>query len=141
MLFLYDPLLFLTGRRIILKRISSLFTICLISVIVVAVAGEVNSLGYADEIILVNKPLSAQDNRYEYPETLLKKIIEVTEEQYGKAHVQHTKWLMKRDRTLKTLIEGNKIHVMAEAPSRIGNRSLFLYEFLFVKGFNDLEHF
>lgn len=98
-----------------MQKISSLAKFSVFSLIVTAVIC-LAGLAHADEFILVNKPLSIQDKRYEYPENLLKKIIEVTTNQYGIAHVQRTKWSMERDRTFLSLKEGTRIHVMAEAP-------------------------
>lgn len=75
-----------------------------------------DTLYNANDTILIYKPLSSNDTRYEYPEILLKKIIEVTETEYWKASVQHSKSIMKRDRAFVSLIKGSEIHVMAEAP-------------------------
>ena len=69
----------------------------------------------AVETILVNRPLSEKDTRYEYPNLLLKKVLEVTQSQYGKARIQYSKLKMPRDRTLIELEKGTHIHVMAEA--------------------------
>ncbi len=99
----------------IIKRISPLAKFSVFSLFVIATVCMAKLI-HADEVIFINKPLSAYDTRYEYPESLLKKIIEVTENQYGTANVRHAKYEMKRDRTLKNLIKGTDIHVMAEAP-------------------------
>ena len=72
--------------------------------------------GQADEQILVNRPLSADDKRYEYPEQLLTLIIEKTRDKFGSASIAHSPMTMERDRTLLELIEGKNVHVMAEAP-------------------------
>ena len=86
-----------------------------LSILILILSAQCLSL-QAQEIILVNKPLSDNDKRYEYPEILLDKILELTSKEFGEAQIQHTKYPMKRDRTLLNLIEGEKIHVMAEAP-------------------------
>lgn len=70
----------------------------------------------AEEVILVNRPLSADDKRYDYPQALLLKILERTSARYGPAHIEQAPVHMKRDRTLHELMKGNLIHVMAEAP-------------------------
>ena len=73
-------------------------------------------ISYADDTILVNRPSSETDSRYQYPNTLLKHILEETEVQYGKAKIQPAKLVMARNRTLIELEKGINIHVMAEAP-------------------------
>ncbi len=107
---------FKTGVKKIIKRISTLTKFSVFSIIVTTAVCITGSLTYANEVILINRPLSTEDSRYKYPENLLKKIIAVTADQYGTAQVQHTKWNMRRDRTFINLTEGTKIHVMAEAP-------------------------
>lgn len=67
------------------------------------------------ELILVNKPRTAEDKRYEYPEKLLKAILSTTEQQYGPAKIKHSKMPMQRNRALLELELGEKIHVMATA--------------------------
>ncbi len=100
----------------IIKRISLLAKFSLFGLIVISIVCITDVWIYANEVILINRPLSVKDNRYKYPEILLKKILDVTADNYGIAHIQHAKLEMKRDRIFINLIEGTKIHVMAEAP-------------------------
>ncbi len=69
----------------------------------------------AMEQVITVKPLSDQDTRYQYPEDLLKLILQKTESIHGKAQVVRCKYTMKRKRTFSALLEGKDIHVMAEA--------------------------
>jgi hypothetical protein len=86
--------------------------ICLLSLLVILVPfGNASAL----EQVITIKPLSDKDTRYEYPEDLLKLILQKTEQTYGKAEVVRCKYIMKRERTLIALEEGEDIHVMAEA--------------------------
>jgi hypothetical protein len=99
-----------------MKKKSYLFKIILLSFLINPAISMADTLYNANDTILIYKPLSSNDTRYEYPEILLKKIIEVTETEYWKASVQHSKSIMKRDRAFVSLIKGSEIHVMAEAP-------------------------
>ena len=74
------------------------------------------SITYATEVVLVNRPLSAEDKRYDYPHKLLANIFRITEAQYGPARVKRAHQEMARDRTLIELENGLDIHVIAEAP-------------------------
>jgi hypothetical protein len=65
--------------------------------------------------VLVNRPSTIEDRRYEYPHKLLEEILKVTEIEYGHATIQETFLRMPRDRTLRELEKGVNIHVMAEA--------------------------
>lgn len=66
--------------------------------------------------VLVNKPDSSKDSRYEYPHQLLLKILDVTSTEYGHSNVKHAKSVMSRDRLLISMLEGQQVHVVAEAP-------------------------
>lgn len=68
--------------------------------------------------ILVNKPQSKNDSRYEYPHQLLQTILDETEQDYTKAAVAHAEFTMSRDRMLRSLIDGDLLHVVAEAPKK-----------------------
>lgn len=72
----------------------------------------------SSEQILVNKPQSANDKRYEYPHTLLQKILDETEKDYEHSEVAHSAAVMSRDRMLLSLVGGDLLHVVAEAPKK-----------------------
>ena len=93
-------------------HILGLHKICLLIVLSMPMASFV----YATEIVLVNRPLSQQDKRYEYPHKLLERILSITEIQYGPAKIKQSQNVMVRNRTLIELENGVNIHVMAEAP-------------------------
>ena len=76
------------------------------------------SLGANAEQILVNKPQSENDRRYDYPHQLLQMIFDETEDDYGRDYVAHSKLIMSRERMLLSLIDGELIHVVAEAPKK-----------------------
>ena len=72
------------------------------------------SVSFAD-VILINRPFTNEDSRYDYPQKLLTEILKVTEKHYGTATIKQTQLKMPRDRGLRELEKGEKIHVMAEA--------------------------
>ena len=74
-----------------------------------------SALAFSSEI-LVNKPDSIKDSRYEYPHQLLQKILDVTSTEYGHSNVKHAKSVMSRDRLLISMLDGQQVHVVAEAP-------------------------
>lgn len=82
---------------------------------VLILTGIFLNAAFAAEHIITIKPLSVQDTRYQYPEELLQLVLQKTETAYGKADVVQCEKVMERDRTFLALIEGEKIHVMAEA--------------------------
>ena len=67
------------------------------------------------DIILVNRPSTIEDRRYDYPKKLLTENLKVTEIEYGYATIKETQLKMPRNRTLRELEKGGNIHVMAEA--------------------------
>lgn len=73
------------------------------------------SVSIAETLVLTAKPDSPQDTRYEYPELVLKRILEVTHESHGPARMQHAEVTMSRDRTLDELVDGQNIHLTVEA--------------------------
>lgn len=74
-----------------------------------------SALAFSSDI-LVNKPDSIKDSRYEYPHQLLQKILDVTSTEYGHSNVKHAKSVMSRDRLLISMLDGQQVHVVAEAP-------------------------
>lgn len=71
----------------------------------------------AAEIVLVNRPETPDDRRYEYPETLLQAILDRTAPEYGPARVERAAQVMSRERIFAALKHtGNQLHVLAEAP-------------------------
>lgn len=75
------------------------------------------NFGYSYEI-LVNKPQSENDTRYEYPHQLLQMILDATEQGYTKSKVVHSEFTMSRDRMLISMLKGELLHVVAEAPKK-----------------------
>jgi hypothetical protein len=67
---------------------------------------------FAAEVITL-KPQSNEDERYQYVEVLLSKILEKAD---VTSKVVQAKSEFSRDRLLQELIKGDNIHVMAEAP-------------------------
>ncbi len=88
----------------IVSRIAFLLTVLLLS-------GEVS----ADKVI-INRPLSDHDVRYQYPELLLQMVLDATEKEYGADRVVQADLVMSRDKALMELLKGDLIEVMAEAP-------------------------
>jgi len=70
------------------------------------------------EEVLVNKPQSENDSRYDYPHKLLEMILKETTGDYKPASVAHSQFAMTRDRMLLSLIKGDLLHVVAEAPKQ-----------------------
>ena len=73
-------------------------------------------MSQAGDTVLVNRPFSTLDTRYEYPHKLLTKVLNATECQYGKTTIKHSPLAMPRNRALIELEKGESIHVFAEAP-------------------------
>lgn len=67
------------------------------------------------DVILVNRPSTSEDSRYDYPKKLLTEILKVTEIKYGHTTIKETQLKMPRNRILRELEKGENIHVMAEA--------------------------
>lgn len=68
------------------------------------------------ETVFVNKPASEKDKRYDYPHQLLQMILDETRTDYSDAKAVPTQHVMTRDRMLRSLIDGDDLHVVAEAP-------------------------
>jgi hypothetical protein len=76
------------------------------------------------DIVLINRPLTERDSRYNYPHKLLSEILRITEAQYGKTEIKQAHLKMSRDRTLRELEKGTDIHVMAEATKLLWEEKL-----------------
>lgn len=68
------------------------------------------------EIVLVNRPPSDTDKRYEYPTKLLTIILKKTEKEYGPAVIVQSESSMARNRILIELEKGLIINVIAVPP-------------------------
>jgi hypothetical protein len=86
------------------------------------------------EQVLVNKPQSDTDSRYDYPHQLLQRILEETETDYPQAKVTHTDYVMSRNRMLLSLVEGTLLHVVAEAPKKAWLEKLLVIRIPIRKG-------
>lgn len=98
-----------------------------------------SNLIYANTII-INKPLSTLDNRYQYTYDLLSLIISVTPE-FGDEKVEESLTYMTRNRTLNELISGEYIHVMAEAPQPQWDEKLIVVPIPIRKGIQGFRLF
>lgn len=85
---------------------------CICLLILVTLISPVVS---AADVILVNKPRTPDDKRYDYPQKLLTHILEITKQNYGSALIQHAPSPMQRNRSLLELETGENLHVMATA--------------------------
>jgi hypothetical protein len=76
-------------------------------------------LGYCSQAystdVLVNRPESANDSRYDYAHQLLQMVLDETQDEFPKCTVTYADHVMSRDRLLLSLKDG-AIHVVAEAP-------------------------
>ncbi len=70
----------------------------------------------AADVILINSPLSEQDSRYQYTEDLLKLVLLASSDKYGDYRLERAQAPMSRNRALTEMIDGDLLHVMAEAP-------------------------
>lgn len=68
------------------------------------------------EQIIINKPLSDNDRRYDYTKRLLDLVLTVTTASHGEFKLNEAQTTMTRNRTFVELKKGEIIHVMAEAP-------------------------
>jgi hypothetical protein len=94
---------------------------------------------YANNII-INKPLSKLDHRYQYTYDLLSLIISATPE-FGDTKIQISPTYMTRNRTVKELIAGNLINVMAEAPKPEWDKNLIVIPIPIRKGIQGFRVF
>lgn len=92
------------------------------------------------ENIIINPPLSATDARYEYPRTLLRAILDKTADTWGEVELTES-IPMSRSRTLASLIKGEIIHVMAEAPKPDWEANLMAIRFPIRKGLQGMRLF
>ena len=83
-----------------------------LAAVLLALSGAV----YGVEEVLINQPVSNSDQRYNYPQVLLRLILNRTAEEYGVTAIAYSPEPMSRDRSYVELVKGAKIHVMAEAP-------------------------
>lgn len=83
------------------------------------------------ETVIINKPLSENDVRYQYTQDLLKLILRQADTRY---EVKQAAKAMSRDRTFRALKKGERIHVMAEAPKPEWMRELIPVEMPIRKG-------
>jgi len=88
----------------------------------------------ASDVIKVNAPLSASDTRYDYTHELLRKIIEVTTDDFGPAEIEVSYRKESRQRALSSLTQGVDLHVMAEAPKPSWNAQLLSVKIPIRKG-------
>jgi hypothetical protein len=98
-----------------------------------------SSLIYANNI-LINKPLSTLDTRYQYTYDLLSLIMSVTPE-FGDEKLEKSLAYMTRSRTLHELISGEYIHVMAEAPQPEWDEKLIVVPIPIRKGLQGFRLF
>lgn len=96
---------------------------------------------HAEQMVLMNRPLSEDDCRYDYPKELLQRVLAVTEKKYGKASVGHSKFVMTRERVFHSLLKGKDIHVMAEAPKPNWEEKLLVVRVPIRKGIQGLRIF
>jgi hypothetical protein len=99
----------------------------------------VSNLIYANNI-LINKPLSTLDTRYQYTYDLLSLIMSVTPE-FGNEKLEKSLTYMTRSRTLHELISGEYIHVMAEAPQPEWDEKLIVVPIPIRKGIQGFRLF
>lgn len=64
--------------------------------------------------IIINPPENIHDKRNIFPNRLLNRILEVTENKYGKAEIDFSKHKMSRVRSYDELRKGKKLHLMIE---------------------------
>lgn len=95
----------------------------------------------ASEAIKVNAPLSATDTRYQYPNDLLQKIIDVTTDDFGPAHIEVSYRKEARQRALSSLIKGADLHIMAEAPKPSWDQQLLSVKIPIRKGLQGYRAF
>ena len=94
---------------------------------------------YANNII-INKPLSNLDHRYQYTYDLLSLIIKITPD-FGDKNVIKSLNYMTRNRALHELISGENIHIMAEAPKPEWDEKLIVVPIPIRKGIQGLRLF
>lgn len=91
--------------------------------------------------ILVNKPQSEHDKRYDYPHALLEKALDITSKNYSPARIKHTSFEMNRTRMLRELIKGDHLHVVAEAPKPDWVKNLLVIRIPIRKGIQGIRLF
>ena len=76
------------------------------------------TFAYADDIVILNKPVSEKDTRYHYTYDLMQLIFTATEKEYGQGIISLSSSRMTRNRIFNELKKGKLINVMAEAPKK-----------------------
>ena len=76
--------------------------------------GTVSPLSFAKEVVLINSPVSEQDQRGKYPQELLKMALKKTEESYGSFQIQYAA-KMQWERSKLMLEQGKLIHILQAA--------------------------
>lgn len=89
---------------------------------------------YGNQAIIINKPLGANDPRYQYTYELMSLIVKETEAEFGPIEIHHSDIAMTRKRTLNELALGEKINVMAEAPKPDWDKRLLVVPIPIRKG-------
>ncbi len=84
-------------------------------IVIFFISSVVTSTVSIANVVLINHPVTEKDTRYDYPRRLLAAIFKITETEYGITTIKSTQLKMSRDRTLRELEKGGRIHVMAEA--------------------------
>lgn len=89
--------------------------IIIFKLILLLVASSFSAQALSD-YVLVNRPESVNDKRYDYAHDLLQMVLDETQDDDSKSVVKHATLIMNRNRLLLSLKEGKELHVVAEAP-------------------------
>ncbi len=107
--------------------------IVLLKLLILLMAGGSSAQAYSDTV-LVNRPESLNDKRYDYPHDLLQLVLDETQADYQKSTVKYATHIMNRERLLIALKEGDEVHVVAEAPKAAWVNELLLVRIPIRKG-------
>ncbi|MBR9728780.1 hypothetical protein ACFOD0_09910 [Shewanella intestini] len=96
---------------------------------------------WALDIVILNKPSSNNDARYNYTHDLLTLVMEQTAEQYGAADIHNAPIAMTRNRTLAELKSGKLINVMPQVSSKEWDQQLLAVNIPIRKGIQGFRVF
>ncbi len=109
-----------------MKKNLAIWVVCLIWIM--------PSRAWADEIVYFDRPKLVTDKRGQDLEFILKRVLAVTGDPYGKAGFQYTPHVMSRTRSLKEIKKGQILHVMAVHPKADWDRETICIQFPLRKG-------
>ena len=95
----------------------------------------------ANDNVIFNKPVSANDARYQYTYDLMQLVLDATKQEFGEGTITFSENTMTRGRIFNELKKGKLINVMAEAPKKHWDKSLLAVPIPIRKGIQGFRVF